>query len=161
MRILVLAIAVLAGCAERPEAPAVHVITLDGSDVLPVYVQGAAAWSPLGLDASTESSGLPECGLSWYVFGELQCEITIGIRRDPLLRESRGTNALSSRPERTITIDSDLTDPYALEIAIAHEAGHILLDTAEHTRGGIMGGASLSMADVDRELACRAIQICI
>lgn len=149
-----------AGCAERPAAPAVRPIMLDASPMLDVYVSATEAWSPLGFDVSLNST-LSECGHSWYVFGEVDCEITIGIKRDPLLRERRGTDALTNRSMHIITIDADLVEPNALAIAMAHEAGHVLLDTAEHTQGGIMGGASSTMTAVDRELACRAISICI
>lgn len=145
---------------DRPVAPAVHVITLGGAPMLAAYVKGAAAWSPLGFDVSADPSGLDECGYSWHVFGELDCEITIGIRRDPLLREKHGTDASTSRPERIVTIDTEVPDADLQRIA-AHEAGHILLDTADHTQGGIMGGSAVTMQKVDRELACRTIGICI
>lgn len=147
------------GVGDRPEAPDIAIVTWPGQPLLDTYSDGASVWSPLGFDVS--GSDLPECERHWYETGNVDCVITIGIRRDPMLREREGTNALSNRADRSITIDTSVTNAYDLTVAVAHEVGHIVLDTAEHTRGGVMGGASAQLEAVDYELACRAINICV
>lgn len=145
--------------SETPEAPYVRLVVQDAPQDH-AYVQAVSAWAPLGFEVGFEDSGMVECDFTWPS-ETTDCQITIGIIRDPLLREKEGTNALSDRTGRFMKIDSEVTDPFGLAIAVAHEAGHILLDTAEHTQGGIMGGADCVMHDVDKELACRTIGICI
>lgn len=145
----------LVGCLEqRPAAPAVQLITDRAEDVA-----GVDAWAPLGFDVALEDSGLPECGYDWYDAGELECQITIGVRHVELLRERAGTNARSFRDQRLIEVDARL-DNFGLLYALSHESGHILLDTKTHTAGGIMGGATYVLTPVDRELACETIHIC-
>lgn len=156
------ALAVLSSCTGRPAAPAVRLITDDPRDV-----DGVSAWEPLGFDVSLEDSGLVECDLGWYVPNEgteipesgIDCQITIGVRRVPILRERAGTNARSFRDQRLIELDPRL-DTFGLLYALSHESGHILLDTKLHTQGGIMGGSTYVLTDVDRELACETIHLC-
>lgn len=157
-------ISILVGCGstpDKPQAPYVHVIMLDKSPFLEEYVEGPSAWAPLGFEVSADDSGMEECGDSWYKFGMLDCQITIGIQTNPLLREKEGTDAKSDRYTRIITLDPEVMDHYPLLISVAHEAGHILLDTPKHTQGGIMGGATWWMKQVDKDLACESIRICI
>lgn len=134
-----LLVALLVGCADRLFCP-------------PVSLIGAPAptphgWEPLGF--SFGDPGLGECGRGWYEFDQTDCQITIGVVRAP-----SANRAQADRFHRIVTIDPSVID---LEIPIAHEVGHILLDTAEHTQGGIMGGATAEMGAVDFELACRSI----
>lgn len=160
MKLLVLAL-LLVGCVERPEAPAVRIIGAP--------IDAVTAWEPLGFDVSLEDSGLVECTQHWYVPNEgteipdsgIDCQITIGVRRVDLLRERAGTNARSFRDQRLIEIDSrTYDDTFGLLYALSHESGHILLDTKLHTQGGIMGGSTYVLTDVDRKLACETINIC-
>ncbi len=134
-------------------------MTWPGQPMIDAYGDGASAWIPLGFDV-VERSNLPECERRWYETGDTDCVITIGIRRDPMLRDREGTNALSNRADRSVTIDASLSG-YDLIVAVAHEVGHIVLDTPEHTRGGVMGGSSAQLEAVDYELACRTIRICV
>lgn len=150
----VLLASLLVGCVERPTAPAVQLITDRAEDVA-----GVDAWEPLGFDVALEDSGLPECDQQWYAHGELDCQITIGVRHVELLREHVGSNARSFRDQRLIEVDSRL-DTFGLLYALSHEAGHILLDTSVHTNGGIMGGSTYVLTPVDRRLACETINIC-
>ena len=147
----------------RPVSPYVHLVMLDQSHALPIYAGAAGrAWGPLGFDVSFTSSGRVECDRHWYTqTPSPTCQITIGISRDKALRATSGTNALSSRDDRTLAIDTSVTDEMELAVAIAHEVGHILLDTAEHTLGGIMGGSTDALQAVDKALACRTIHRCI
>lgn len=147
--VLAVLIAVLSSCTGRPAAPAVHLITDAPGDL-----EGARAWEPLGFDVALEESGLPECGLGWYVYGETDCEITIGVVRTPV-----PTRARSYRDQRRVELDPSLNER-ATRFAMAHEVGHILLDTPKHTVGGIMGGSTYWLTAVDRALACETIHIC-
>lgn len=156
------ALAVLvSACAvdSRPSAPEIVIVTWPGQPMIDEYRDGASAWTPLGFDV-VEQYDLPECERHWYEAGNVDCAITIGIRRDQMLREREGTNALSNRADRSVTIDTSLSG-YDLIVAVAHEVGHIVLDTPEHTHGGVMGGASAQLEAVDYELACRTIHICV
>lgn len=131
---------------------------VDGSDVLPEYLEAARAWETLGFDVDMGAYGdMRECPRRWYVSGDIDCQITLEVIREPMLRERRGTDALSDIAARGIAIDTRVADRVELTAAMAHESGHILLDTPEHTQGGIMGGASIVVTDVDLELACRTI----
>lgn len=133
-----------------------HVVLVDGQDEL---ADGARAWRELGF--RFDGAGARECFRRWYDEPrELECNITIGFVRDPLLRERMGADAMSNRDTRTVTVDADVTDSFELLIAGAHEVGHIVLDTPDHTVGGVMGGADWSLHDVDRELACSTIGVC-
>lgn len=144
----------------RPVAPAVHVVAPEG--LLPEYLDGASGWAPLGFDVSGESSGLVECQRRWYASQSdtRDCQLTIGVVVEPGLIERTGSDAAASREFRTVFLDDSLAGERLLQ-AVAHEAGHILLDTPRHTQGGIMGGVSYTMWDVDRELACETLGICI
>lgn len=138
----------LVGCTtEAPDAPNVALV----ADPVPA----PTAWESLGYTFDP-AADLPECDLHWRANTEPPCQITIGVVRVPMLRERAGTNARTFRDQRRIEIDSRL-EGYALELAVAHEVGHILLDTPEHTQTGIMSGSSLVLSADDRALACRTV----
>ena len=156
MLLALLALA-LAGCSvDRPAAPYVRLV----ADATADDVASASTWMPIGFDFSLDESGLDECAQRWYVDGVTDCQITIGIVHVPQLRERTGTNARTNRADRRVEIDSSLVG-FSLAVAVAHEVGHVVLDTAEHTRGGVMGGADVVLSTDDRALACRAIGICV
>lgn len=159
---MVAMLVVLVGCAvDVPELPEVQLVMWPGQPELAEYQDGACAWEPLGF-AVVGGSQRDECPRRWYSNPrETDCVITIGIKRESMLVEREGTTALSNRAERYIVIDDRVTNPYDLTLAVAHEAGHILLDTAEHTQGGVMGGSSTQLDQVDYELACAAIGVCL
>jgi hypothetical protein len=161
--VIVVAVVLIAACGDnlRPDAPLVQLVPWPGQEIEQAYVDGARAWEPLGFDIQLKDDGLVECARRWYATGDTDCQITIGVKRDPLLREREGTDALSNRADRYVVLDGELTDYFRVITAIAHEVGHILLDTPEHTRGGVMGGSSWVLEPVDYELACRSIGICI
>lgn len=161
MRRLILLCAWVA-CA-RPTPPHVVMphVRLTG-DVSSFILDGARGWLPLGFTFSAEDTGLPVCARYWYRDGEVRhCQLEIFILRDPALIERRGTDAMANRDARVITLDARLIDRDALRIAVAHEVGHIIIDTPTHTKGGIMGGASRYMSAADRALACTSIGICL
>lgn len=139
----------LVGCVAAGETePAPSVVLV--RDPVPVPHE----WEALGF--SFGDAGLDECTQAWYKFDELPCQITIGIVRVPMLRERSGTSARTFRDLRRVEIDSRL-EGSDLEVAIAHEVGHVLLDTPEHTANGIMSGKTAVLSKDDRALACRTI----
>lgn len=155
-------VAVLSGCAVdvRPDAPDVQLVTWPGQPMLVGYASGAEVWSPLGFDVTQDSEQL-ECPRRWYADPRVtDCVITIGVKREPMLIERMGTSAYANRDERYIVIDERLAG-YDLIVAVAHEIGHVVLDSPEHTRGGVMGGSSAKLEAVDYDLACRAIGLCV
>lgn len=168
MKTVIVICMLLGACvsADRPSAPYVHLLPLPAiKDVPPTLdqtvIDGASAWMPLGFDFGAEPSGLRECDPPWHAGDSIECEISIGIVRDPLLLEKKGKTAESNRATRIIWIDADVIDTDALLIASAHEAGHILLNTSIHTQGGIMGGSDYVMHQVDRDLACETVGLCV
>lgn len=140
----------LVGCvaaSDEPDAPNVNLV----ADPVPA----PSGWEVLGYTFDGDV-GLPECDLHWHVGKEPPCQITIGVVRVPMLRERTGTNARSFRDRRRVEIDSRL-EGTALDFAVAHEVGHILLDTSEHTPTGIMSGGAQYVSSDDRALACRTV----
>ena len=151
----------LLGCStSAPQAPSVFVIPVN-TPMLDEYLAGADAWEPLGFAPTTTDAGLPECGTDWWSTGLVDCQISIGIVRDPFLRAKQGTNAMADQMTRTITIDSSVTEKFALLDASAHEFGHLLLQTGTHTKTGIMSGETFVMNSDDYALACQTIHICV
>jgi hypothetical protein len=118
----------------------------------------ASVWNELGFAFSTDDRG-PECERRWYADGQFDCQVTIGFVAELYLEERVGRVAYADRANRIAHYDANL-DGFTLCIAIAHETGHILLDSDEHTNGGVMGSLDCALADVDRELACRSIGAC-
>lgn len=124
-----------------------------GQSALAEYGAGVEVWSPLGFSVREESA-LVECPRRWYDDGVTNCVITIGVKRER-------TNTQASRDERYMIIDERTVGEYDLVLAVAHEAGHILGDTAEHTETGVMSGTSARLSDDDRDLMCRSVGLCI
>lgn len=148
---------VLVGCADPsgpPSGPPVAIIPVD-TDPLPEYIAGPRAWEEIGFVVGGPTD-LSECPRRWYETGETDCQISITVVRG-YTRERYGSDAVSDIQTRGIFVDFRYTDPNLLLVAMAHEAGHILLDTREHTLGGIMGGATATVTPQDRELACSTI----
>lgn len=130
------------------------------------YMQGARAWATLGFDVGryAEDGTRLECYRHWYrVDGDRDCQLTIGIVIDDQLIQRTGSDAASSRDERRVSIHPSLLEAARsreLVIAIAHEVGHIVLDTPSHTAGGVMGARSEVLSRSDFELACKTIGVC-
>ncbi len=159
-RAAILVIVALSSCRpERPRPPpAPHVrIVVDGEH-LGAYL--SPAWSPLGFTVSFDDLHIAECPRFWYALHEVNCQITVLVLRDQRLLELAHTEGMADRTGRTIRIDASVTGD-RLKISMAHELGHILLDTPTHTAGGIMGGSTWWMKPVDYELACKTIAICV
>lgn len=155
---------------EAPRAPSVRLFH-DGAERAE-YLRGARGWEPLGFefaigDPIVTEPEHPECSRKWYErvqrLGSEDCQISITIVVDPLLIERTGFDAAAGRDSRVVYLDDLILESHTpaalhyLTVAVAHEVGHIVLDTPLHTDGGIMGGATATMRDVDYELACSSI----
>ena len=158
IRVWIPALVLLAiGCAQPEPSPRVRVSVVDGSPELPEYLDAVDAWAPLGfVDVSFWAFGdTRECPRRWNETGDVDCQITLELIRD-VMPES----ALSDIALRGIAISEAVSDQRALLISVAHEVGHILLDTPRHTVGGIMSGTTWRLGDADRALACETIHRC-
>ena len=123
----------LAACS----APMGAALTYTLSD--PELVSYSAGWGDLGIVATPDG------------------EIVITVERVPdLVVDGVRTQGASFRDTDTILIDSALSG-FRLAVAVAHEVGHIVLDTPRHTHCGIMGGEDTQLCDEDRALACQQI----
>lgn len=161
MYISIITLFVLVGCADTPpSAPTVVIHDLGGDpSVRPTYLQAASGWAPLGFEFTFDDPDLPECN-HWQAGQPTNCSIiTYLFRVDNLSDVDGAIRAVTDPNTRAISIDSSVAG-FDLEIATAHELGHVLLETGEHTIGGIMGGSDASMWDVDYALACQSIGIC-
>jgi hypothetical protein len=138
---------------ERAELPSVRLVAPAGDR--PEYHDGCEAWAELGF--RFRDPPRVECGRRWYDDAQTDCTITIGIVVQPDLIERTGSDAAAQRDFRTVYLDDDNHD---VVLSVAHECGHILLDTPRHTQGGVMGGASRDLTGVDYELACETIGVC-
>ena len=167
---LLAALLALSACAsactsEVPALPHVRVVgaapssdprvfVQSGDEVGPAVVRGMRAWEAIGFDVSMEDFGLDECRPAWVVADGIDCQFTIGVVAEP------GTVTRSFRDLRVVYLDESMDDDRLLTAA-AHEAGHILLDTATHTRNGVMAGRWPRLSDDDLALACESIGACL
>lgn len=140
---------------EHAELPSVRLVAPQGDR--PEYHEGCEAWADLGF--RFREPPRVECARRWYDADPAQadCTITIGVVIEPGLIERTGSDAAADRQARTVLLDDQNHD---VVLSLAHECGHILLDTPRHTQGGVMGGASYELRDVDYELACATIGVC-
>jgi hypothetical protein len=163
MKMLLTALVLLVACGDNaaPNAPLVYVRQL-APDVTPrdAYLDAAAGWSPLGLEFTFDDPGMLQCEGVWKAGDDPNCEIVVWLQRVPGLVQTAHTKALTDPETRTIDIDASV-DGWDLKVAFAHEMGHVVLHTKMHTQGGIMGGVDDRMWDVDRELACETIDVCV
>ncbi len=144
-------LSLLSGCVTAlPPAPSV---------LLSAPLPNSNAWHRLGFDIVTDSE-LIDCPRRWYETGDVDCVIRINVTVSPDVLVLTGSEALANRADRWVAFDTSLTGQ-RLDIAVAHELGHILLDTPKHTAGGVMGGSSAHPTAVDYELACESIGVCV
>ncbi len=141
--------------------PYVRIVPVAESNPLYTY----NAWVNLGFVVYEEDSGLVECGSGWYLADQNRnCQITIGVYREKDLALNTGADGLANRERRFIIIDSQW-DGYYLRALIAHETGHILLNTGHHVEVGraIMApaGAEWFARPGDYSLACSTIYVCL
>lgn len=157
-------VALLSSCrpvAPRiPLAPHVHLVIADGDPNLAAYERAGSAWEMLGFTVSGEDVHADECPRFWYAMHLVSCQITVTLERVPRLVELAKTEAMTNRTARLVRIDAAIAGD-RLRVALSHEIGHVLLDTPRHTQGGLMGGATWWLTEVDFALACETIGICV
>jgi hypothetical protein len=160
MKLIVLLLVLGACGVAAPPAPVVYVRQLE-PDPTPrgSYLNAFAGWAPLGFEFTFDDPGMPECP-TWRAGDDPDCEVVVYLFRVPNLVGEGGTGALTDPNTRAISIDTTL-EGWRLAVAAAHEMGHVVLRTGRHTQGGIMGGDDDRMWDVDYNLACEAIGVCV
>jgi hypothetical protein len=151
------------GCAARPTGPTA-IIRLHSpgewshGDLVSVE-EGLAAWRSLGFVTSVEkTSQLPPCPNNWAAQGLTDCVLVIGLSSLPGMMVNHKARGWADRVTDTIAIDSIIGGSELVHV-IAHEVGHILLNTSKHTTHGVMnsGGWMRNLSAKDRALACETI----
>lgn len=148
---------IVASCTSSSNLAPNIVITAIGP-INQVCLNAVYAWKPLGFTVNNALT--PECGTDWWQTGEVNCQRSLYVEVDPLLRAKTGTDALSTFETQTITIDVSVTQPFLLSTLCAHEFGHLLLQTTKHDTNGIMAATDNVLSAEDRQLACEAIDLC-
>lgn len=161
-RLLVLLLA----CTPPPKGPTAILRFVDPTvwsakdrhDVL----AGGIEWQRLGFKVQLEgTTTLPRCPNLWYKQTPqlTSCAIEIGVVRERGLMLNYQAMGQADRVTDTIRVDSSLIN-FDLMHVIAHEVGHILMNTGEHTLDGVMvsGGWKWWLSDADKALACKTIQ---
>lgn len=146
---------VMSACSPAPRpSPRSHVrLIVRGAAQSDDQLAACRVWTDyLGCTCGFEDAGLPECARGWRTRHEI-CQLTLGLVYDSTLV----VTAKSNRDQRTAWFRGDLPSApvYTQRLAIEHELGHLILDTAEHTATGVMAGASVALSDDDRDLARR------
>lgn len=149
------------GACIDTQSPNVQIVGNGDHEAL---VDGANSWLSLGYRATLEPIGLPECADVREALAGEACQITIAVRWQLGLIETRGVNAMADRRGREVVIDMRYQSYYQVLPLAAHELGHVLLDSGHLPEGvrGIMGvSAGLwSPTDADYALACESLGVC-
>jgi hypothetical protein len=165
MKLLVF-IASLVGCASQPKGPTAILRFYDpaawsAKDKRDVEA-GVIAWQSVGFVGGIElKTNLPRCPNDWYKRSPqvTECVIEIGVIRERGLMVNHQVMGQADRVTDTIHVDSLLFN-FDLIHVIAHEVGHILMNTSKHTAKGVMlsGGWEWWLSVEDKALACETIQ---
>lgn len=160
-----LVIALLAACTARSVGPTAIVRFVapeewshdDRIDI----ADGLEAWRELGFELLLEAeSELPRCPNNWAAIARLDCVIVIGLRREAGMMTTYKARGMADRVTDSISVD-ELISGKELAHVVAHEVGHIILNTAQHVRSyGVMlsGGYMTRLSAQDRALACETIK---
>lgn len=166
LAIFALVLAFVSGCI-TPEAPPVRVrvVVAVGAPELAEYLQGADAWSALGVVASFDASGLPECADVRDAFAGEPCEVVLYVGRGRVAEQygARGVTSRDAYGRRVSLIDASISGRELVAVA-AHEFGHSLLDTGAHVADprAVMFHASTATTPAadDYALACSSVEAC-
>jgi hypothetical protein len=163
MRALALALLLVACAAARPVGPTAVVRLVApqewSADDRARIADGLSAWRELGFDTLVEAAtDLPRCPNNWMFTRRVDCHIAIGLRRELQMDARYGVRALTDRATDSVSLDSRIHGDELAHV-IAHELGHVLLNTGKHTTHGVMvtGGWMWALSAKDRALACEAI----
>lgn len=161
MRLIAIAAALLGACTAEPELP--HVVIYADPQLAGDVAAVAAVWEPLGFTFGEPRKQLPQCYLHWTRSELEPCEISVIVHvgTDDILRGNLGVTV----PDlRTAWVDVDAGRPW---LVMAHEVGHVLLDSNSHLLDGERGVMAWTSAlieeqltDADRRLACRNRGVC-
>jgi hypothetical protein len=159
-----LALLLLVACASAPRGPTA-IVRFDAPEEWSRedrahIADGIEAWRDLGFEPLVEQeSKLPRCPNLWAASGRVDCVIVIGLRREPDMMTRYQARGMADRVTDTVLVDVTL---YGKELAhvIAHETGHILLNTARHVGYGVMDsvGWLRRLSAQDRQLACETVK---
>lgn len=148
---------VIVACPTVRPAPRSHVrLIVRGAAESDQQLAACRVWTDyLGYTCGFDDVDLDECDRGWRKRREI-CQLTLGLVYDP----AQTVTAQSNRDQRAAWFRGDLASAavYTQRLAIEHELGHLILDTAEHTATGIMAGASVALSADDRDLARRTAQ---
>lgn len=161
-----LLLAALAGCTEPTLVN--PTVELRG-DAGPRALEASEVWEELGFRTTLSDFGQPDCAPDWYATAWEPCAIRVDFIDDPNQTEEWGTIGQAAPALRRIWIDALIAwDPdkdATYRMVVAHELGHILLDTANHLPpelDGLMGGGNDGqLSDADRDWACERIGACL
>lgn len=150
-------VALVAGCNATP--PPV-VVTFDTPFALDVADLAVDAWRELGFQITVGDPGAaPACAQRWFAHDDV-CEIRVRVRAvgpEQLAADGVG-RAVRGLGEVWILDGTARPD-----LVLAHELGHILLDTGEHVSRGLMSANTANITPnltaEDRALACRVAAI--
>jgi len=157
---------VLLGCVHKPQGPTAILRFVDptvwtAKDRHGVEA-GALVWQDVGFKTQLEgTTSLPRCPNNWYQQSPqvTQCMIEIGVIRERGLMLNYQDMGQADRDRDTIRVDSSLIN-FDLIHVIAHEVGHIILNTPKHTTKGVMlsGGWEWALSVEDKALACETVK---
>lgn len=139
--------------------PALPRVVLTFDDWGPEIAEDAEVWEQIGFDVVTDDPGQqPVCAQRWYDYEWDGCEIRVRIKAASQLDDGAVGRALRGLGEIWIL---DTTQRPGL--VLAHELGHIVLNTGEHVDEGLMSATTVSitfeLTDEDLALACKAAGI--
>lgn len=170
MKAVALLLALVAGCASRAAPGPTAIVRLVApeqwttDDVEHIRI-GLAGWVTLGFRPSPDAdTDLAPCPADWHLHRPpvVDCALVIGIKRETGMHDALGVDGLSDRASRTISVDARWTG-WLLSAVVAHETGHILMNTSRHLPAGQRGvmqaaGAEWDVSDADRRLGCETIR---
>lgn len=101
---------------------------------------------------------------AWEPLGIVQVDAGADVRvlasfADEIIEDGVSVDGMARRRERTIVIRRDLP-PFRFAVIVAHELGHVVLDTAQHGSCGIMGGSDVVPCEDDYRIACEDAGLC-
>lgn len=160
-----LALLLLVACASaRPQGPTAIVRFYAPeewtSEDRAHIADGLSAWRDLGFETLVEAaSDLPRCPDDWFRVGRVDCVLVIDVRREAGLMTRYRARGQADRVTDTVFVD-ELLAGEELAHVLAHEVGHVILNTPKHTTYGVMdsGGWLRRLTAKDRALACEAIK---
>ncbi len=164
-KVRVFLLVLLLACRTAPQGPYAVVRLYDPSawtqqDLKDVEA-GVVTWQGMGFIPRLENEPkAPLCPNDWYKRRPqvTNCMIRVGIVRQQGLMASDGAMGNADRVTDTIRVDASLKR-FDLIHVVAHELGHVLMNTIEHTSKGVMlsGGWEWVLSAQDKALACKTI----